>query len=296
MKLLRAVMKDINKGIVFFLIFIYIAALICYLPDGGYYGTAGAVIEGAHIRACKKVINILQLDFGKDRSLGDIKLFIMSKFKYSVGLLSAGVFLGIILGIAKGIFDSSKKSEKKPWIKVLLTLIPMSFPEALVITVLQIAAIWLINRGITVFKVAGTGALNHVLLPSIALSILPACYIARVTTMSIESFYKQDFIMMAAAKGCSNIRILYNHVMRNSMYIIAESFKEIIPLIVSNLVIVEYLFNYRGLATQLMQALQKSNENIMIASIIAIGIIYALLNILLYIMKAAAGMKRGELA
>jgi ABC-type dipeptide/oligopeptide/nickel transport system permease component len=153
---------------------------------------------------------------------------------------------------------------------------------------LQAFAIWLIQHGIRIFKVAGAGTWQHEILPIVALSVLPACYIARVTAMSIEGCYDKEYVKAALGKGCSNRRILWNHVMRNAVGIIFESLSNITAMIISNMMIVEYMFSYPGITTMLMNSYRNNDNNTTIATIIVIGIIYFILDAMFQFMKTIA--------
>jgi ABC-type dipeptide/oligopeptide/nickel transport system permease component len=153
------------------------------------------------------------------------------------------------------------------------------------VAMLQSFAIWLIQHGIKVLKVAGSGTWQHEVLPIIALSILPACYIARVTSMSIESCYEKEYVKAALGKGCSSRRILWNHVMRNAFGIVFESLSNITALIISNMIIVEFMFSFPGITSLLMNSYSSGDKNITIVTILIIGFIYFTLDAIFQLMK-----------
>jgi ABC-type dipeptide/oligopeptide/nickel transport system permease component len=190
--------------------------------------------------------------------------------------------------------DSKRGSTNESSLKVLGTIIPISLPDIMIIALLQRLALFLNNHGIGIFKVGGSGSVNHMLLPIIALSILPACYIARITSMSIDSCYQKDFIKAAVGKGCSSYRILWNHVMRNAIPSIISSFPTITSIIIGNLLMVEKLFSYSGLTQSLFTFFAKNEKDGVIANIILIGIIYFVFDALFNMLKWIAVKPSGE--
>lgn len=233
-----------------------------------------------------KFISLLQFDLGRagkdNKSLNYLVTDIMPD---SLALLFGGILLAILLGITKGIIDS-KRDKSESSLKVLATLIPISLPDILIIALLQRLAIFLNNHGMKFIKVGGGGTINHMILPIVALSILPACYIARITSMSIESCYQQDFIKAAVGKGCSRYRILWNHIIRNALPAIIDSFPTITSIIIGNLLMVEYIFSYPGLTKSLQNFFKLSDRNGIIADIILIGFIYFALDAFFKLLKA----------
>jgi ABC-type dipeptide/oligopeptide/nickel transport system permease component len=286
--------KRILASILIFCIFIYVTVFICTIPssytvkkiDGKW--TATYPIKNVLKSVNNRVTSLVQ---------GDVKvtangknLFDLTKtaLKRSMKLLMGGLLIAIILGIFKGIFDSRRGKSRDSSLKILLTIIPISLPDVLIVAMLQAFAIWLIQHGIRIFKVAGAGTWQHEILPIVALSILPACYIARVTAMSIEGCYDKEYVKAALGKGCSSRRILWNHVMRNAVGIIFESLSNITAMIISNMMIVEYMFSYPGITSMLMNSYRSHDSNTTIVTILVIGIIYFILDALFQFMKQVA--------
>lgn len=213
-------------------------------------------------------------------------------FKNTISILVGGLLLSIVIGFIKGLIDSTKGERTNNSLQVLATVIPISFPDVLSVAVLQMFAVFLSRNGLKIVKVAGSGTINHMILPIIALSLLPAFYIARTLAVSIDNCYKQEYVKAALGKGCSKHRILWNHVLRNVTGIVFESLSNLTALIICNLVLIEYLFAYPGLTTWIMRAHFQANmrgaENnymVWIIVTIIIGFIYFGLDIIFNIMK-----------
>ena len=289
---LKPVSKRILLSVIVFLIFVYLTVLLCSIPSSYTISFDDGKMTPSHIGvfiikdANEKFISLLKLDLGRvgkdERSLNYLVTDIM---KNSIMLLAGGLMLAVILRIAKGILDSKSGSASESSLKVLGTIIPISLPDILIIALLQRLALFLNNHGIEIFKVGGSGTINHMLLPIIALSILPACYIARITSMSIDSCYREDFIKAAVGKGCSSYRVLWNHVMRNAIPSIIGSFPTITSIIIGNLLMVEKLFAYPGLTQSLLNFFAKNERDGVIANIILIGAIYFVLDALFNMLR-----------
>lgn len=289
-----SIIKKILASVLIFCIFIYATIFICSIPtsftvkkvDGKWTTTYPIknMIRGVN----NKAISLAKGDYkvtaqGKDL-IGLMKIALKKSMKILIGAL----IIAVVFGIFKGILDSIRGKGRDSSLKILLTIIPISLPDVLIVAMLQAFAIWLIQHGILIFKVAGAGTWHHEVLPIVALSILPACYIARVTAMSIESCYDKEYVKAAIGKGCSSRRILWNHVMRNAIGIIFESLSNITAMIITNMMIVEYMFSYPGITSMLMNSYRNYDRNTTIVTIIVIGIIYFLLDTLFQIMKKVA--------
>jgi len=289
---LKSASRKVLLSALIFLIFVYITVLLCSIPGDFTITLEDGSLTPSHIGifiikdANEKFISLLKLDLGgTGRDSKSLNYLVTKTMKNSVTLLFGGLVLAVIFGIPKGIVDSKRDSTSGSSLKVLGTIIPISLPDIMIIALLQRLAVFLNKQGIEIFRVGGSGTINHMLLPVIALSVLPACYIARITSMSIDSCYKQDFINAAIGKGCSRNRILWNHVMRNAMPSIIDSLPAITSIIIGNLLMVESVFSYPGLTYALVNFFAEYERDGIIASIILIGIIYFLLEAVFNLLK-----------
>ncbi|MFZ5352425.1 MAG: ABC transporter permease subunit [Bacillota bacterium] len=284
------IMKAISWLLIFTLFF-YLTALICSIPRNLRITNVDGKLVSTY--SLRDIVNFTSMNLKEIYSgnLSDTfkgknqKEILIVKLQKTSILLGCGILLGIIFGILKGIFDSRRTKGKDSYLKVLLTIIPISMPDMLNIALLQMFALWLIRNGIKVFKVAGQGTVAHMILPVIALSILPTVYIARVTALSIESCYNTDYVKAAIGKGCSKTRILWNHVMRNALGIISEGMSNMTAMIICNLLIVEFMFSYMGLAVSLVQFFQNRDSIGMITIILMIGAVYFILDNIFQLLK-----------
>lgn len=295
MKVINLASKKVLSAALIFIIFVYITVLLCTIPSNFTVNFKNGRLTPSHKGVFiikdtnEKFKSLIKLDLGgtgtDNRSLNFLVTKTMTR---SVYLLAGGLMLAILLGVLKGIFDSKRGSEKGSSLKILSTIIPVSIPDIMIIALLQRMAVFLNNHGIRIFRVGGSGTINHMLLPLVALSILPACYIGRITSMSIDDCYKQEFINVAVGKGCSNFRVLWNHVMRKAVPSIIDSLPTITSIIIGNLLIVERVFGYPGLTNALVDFFLKYERDGLIASIILIGIIYFTMDAIFYILKLVA--------
>jgi len=54
-------------------------------------------------------------------------------------------------------------------------------------------------------------------LPAVALSLLPMAYITRLTRVSMIDVLGSDYVRTARAKGLSKTRVIWKHCLRNAM-------------------------------------------------------------------------------
>ncbi len=286
----KGIIKRIISSVIIFITFIYITVFISFSRNAFFVDVINNSIKffvpskQVMSNVNQKFISLLKCDWGityNDKQLSEI---IMPYVIKSMELLLLGILFGLIIGVLKGIIDS-RRNNKDTSFKLLLSIIPLSLPDVLIIAILQYFAIWLSKHGIKVLKVAGSGSVYHLILPVVALALPCACYIARITAMSIEECYKNEYVKIALGKGCSSRRILWNHVMRNVVGVIFKSLSNITAMIICNLIIVEYLFSYSGLTKLLIDMRKNRDYNSFTYIIVVIGIVYFVLDILFHSLR-----------
>ena len=119
--------------------------------------------------------------------------------------------------------------------------------------------------------------LDEFILPLITLSILPTIYISRITFITIEDETKKEYVKSAKAKGFSRIRIFAGELFPAVIFKIADSLPGIMAMILSNMIVVEYLFNYTGVVYYLLYFFKKQDINGFIALSLVLGTIFIVL-------------------
>ena len=256
--------KIISNLIIFLLISLSVIALInmpidlnFYMEDGKLHNTLDWPEYKENIVGSTKIMATGEIwgskIFGKSEDVGGLIKLTLGR---SMRIFSIALVLALVIGVPKGIFDS-RRNNKQSNFKLLQTLIPLSIPDVLTISVVQMIGFYLYKNKISLF---GLGPIMHIgyehwtngIYPVIALSLVPAAYIARITASSIEVVYEKDYILTARGKGCSEMRIILNHTMRNILTDLIGSFPAITSIMFSSLFIIERIFYYPGIAFEML--------------------------------------------
>jgi len=181
------------------------------------------------------------------------------------GLLIVAAFLiSLVLGTIKGVFDSKKGKKNDSSLKLISTLVGLSIPDISIVWILQAAMILLtraLDQKYLLLPLSGDMGLKYTIMPIITLSILPTMYVARITSMAIDHAYNHDCIRTAISKGSSPLRVIWIHAYRNAVVEVVGSIPSIITTLISNLVIVEYLYYYKGLTFLMMDYYDKGESD-----------------------------------
>ncbi|AHC16275.1 Oligopeptide transport system permease protein OppB [Salinispira pacifica] len=121
--------------------------------------------------------------------------------------------------------------------------------------------------------------LQQSLFPLISISILPAAYSARMTGLRIDREMQRSYILAARARGYSPRRIFRTQLLRPLAGSFGENLPSLMALILTNLILVEYLFNYKGLVFYLLYFYQRHDASSFISVSLALLLLYSLVSL-----------------
>lgn len=171
-------------------------------------------------------------------------------FGRSIKIILTAFFLSLLIGVIKGIYDFTNTNKKRNFLGNGSTWLLQSIPDFFLIIFL----LWFILLNFQGANIMGHDEWYNFIFPSFLVSIYPAMYISRITSAAISNEVGQQYIQVAKAKGLTKDLVLYKHVLRNCAGTILTNVPTMMIFILSNLLFVEYLLDYRGAAYRLFQA------------------------------------------
>ena len=109
-------------------------------------------------------------------------------------------------------------------------------------------------------------------LPVITLALVTIALFSRYMRSSVLDNITEDYVRTARAKGASRRRVLWRHVLRNSLIPIATLLGLQLPAILSGALITESVFNYPGMGLLFYQQAQRQDYPTMLGIIIVVSL------------------------
>jgi len=122
-------------------------------------------------------------------------------------------------------------------------------------------------------------SLKNIILPALTLGIRPLAIIVQLTRSSLLDVLSQDYIRTATAKGLSFKTIIFKHALKNSLNPVVTAISGWFAGLMAGAVFVEYIFGWRGIGSEIVNALDKQDLPIIMGGVLVIGCIYVLINI-----------------
>lgn len=184
--------------------------------------------------------------------------------------------LVLIVGVGAGILMAKSKNNfsKGAWLTGLI--LGVSIPNFIVALLLMILFGVLLN----VFPIIGLSTPKHYILPAIAQGLYPISAVARLTQSSYEEVIRQDYIIMARAKGISRGTLLFRHVLKNAMLPVITYMGPMVAFLLTGSVTIEKIFTIPGLGREFTDAIMNHDYTVVMGITIFMGAIIVLCNFL----------------
>jgi ABC-type dipeptide/oligopeptide/nickel transport system permease component len=180
-------------------------------------------------------------------------------FIASLGLMAIAISLSIFLGMVLGLLAvRNQPPGVRGWL-IPLSTVGLAMPSFYIGSLSVLAIVYLvISRGPNSegpFPIRGFGWDNHLILPVLALMLRPTVQIAQVTAGLLAGELGKQYIIASRSFGHTWRDIRWRQAMRNILAPVILSIAGSFRLLVGELVVVEWLFNWPGLGRLLASTL-----------------------------------------
>ncbi|PGS98534.1 peptide ABC transporter permease [Bacillus cereus] len=213
------------------------------------------------------------------------QLFVHYKETMVIFLAAFFISLFVAFCIVYVIISSSPRIQHR--IKSFLIFLE-SIPDILLILVSQILVVWFFKQtGFLPFQIASIGGESIRGLPIFCLSIPTTILFVKMLVLRFENELEKDYVLFAKAKGLNRFRILNRHVLRNVLLSTLFFAKTNIFFMLSNLYIIEWIFNTGGIF-MFLKSYEGIRVEVFIVSVLLIYIpIFILFKLFHYLIPAA---------
>lgn len=122
--------------------------------------------------------------------------------------------------------------------------------------------------------------LGHLILPATILGYYSVAYISRMSRSFMLEQLGQEYIITARAKGLGTRRVVWRHAFKNIRVQLLTIMALTFGGLLEGAVLIETVFGWPGLGQYLTRGLQMNDMNIVMGSVLTIGIVFLTINIL----------------
>lgn len=205
-------------------------------------------------------------------------------------LTSIVILLTWLVGVPLGIIAAVNWKTPFDRILTVLTSIGMAIPSFFFAVLLLIFAVktgWFPIGGLTSPNFADMSFIgklwditHHLILPVIVLFTISLAGLQRQMRANMLDVLDSDYVKFARAKGLSDFSVIYKHALRNAINPMITLLGFEFAGLLSGAALTEYVFQYPGLGRLILEAVMKSDINLVMASLMMGAIMLVLGNLI----------------
>ncbi|MGG5885899.1 ABC transporter permease [Falsiroseomonas sp. HC035] len=206
-------------------------------------------------------------------------------------LIFAGTIIAVAIALPAGTFAAVRQGgafdRAASAVAAVLQAVPVFVLGTLLILVLAQWLRWMPAGGYTPFAENPGRHLLLLLLPAVAIAKGLAATIFRMTRASVLDALSRDHVRTARAKGLTPQRVLRRHVVRNALIPVTTVLGLQMGTLLGGTVLVEYVFNWPGLSTPLLRAVEARDYPMVVGIVITVSGLFLLINLVMDLVYAA---------
>jgi peptide/nickel transport system permease protein len=244
---------------------------------------------------------------------------IRARFTATIELAIWAMIFATIAGVILGVTSARKRNSWVDYTTMGGALVGVSMPVFwLGLVLIMIFSVWLdllptggrmniryyfepitnfyIIDGIILWITEGdpkflTSAIQHLILPTIALGTIPLAIIARTTRSSMLEVLQQDYIKTARSAGIRERRVIYRYALRNALLPVITIIGLQFGLLLSGAILTETVFSWPGIGRWLYVAIGARDYPAVQGGIIFISAFFVLINLAVDILYSVINPK-----
>lgn len=187
------------------------------------------------------------------------------------------IFLTWLVGVPLGVLAALRWKSPLDRVLTVLTSVGMAIPSFFFAVLLLIFAVktgWFPVGGLTSSNYAELSLggkiwdlTRHLFLPVLVLFTISLAGLQRQMRANLLDVLDSDYVKFAQAKGLSEFKVIYKHALRNAINPMITLLGFEFAGLLSGAALTEYVFQYPGLGRLILEAVLRSDINLVMASL-----------------------------
>ena len=221
-----------------------------------------------------------------------VRELLAERLTVTVPLALMAMALTTVLALGSGLYAASRHNRLGDVGVMAASQLGMAVPSfwlaILLILLFSVKLHWFSAGGFPGWDGGLAPGLKALVLPAVALAVVQAAILARITRSAVLEVLREDFVRTARARGLSERAVLWRHVLRNAMIPVLTVAGLQFANLLTGTVVVEKVFTLPGVGLLVFQAIANRDLIVvqtvvmgMAATVIAINFIVDLLYVLI---------------
>ncbi len=241
-------------------------------------GENGFVWNGADNRYADYWLGLLQGDLGTsfrtDRPVLDM---ILERYPATIKLALASMLVAIGIALPLGVLAGTNKNGLIDNFSSFIALLGISLPTFVIGPFL----VYIFAVKLGWFSPTGSLYPEDIILPAVTLGAALSAILTRMIRSSVIEELGEDYVRTARAKGLSERKVVYKHVLKNGLIPVVTILGLQLGVLLAGAIITEKIFSWQGLGLLLLEdGIAKRDYRLVQGCVLVISVTYIVANAL----------------
>lgn len=271
------------------------------MSSGGATPDPGAVAELRERLGLNRPLGTQYLSFLAGLLRGDLGTSLVDDYPVldeitlrlprTLELIASGTILAILIGVPAGTWAALNRGggfDRAASATAAFVLAIPVFVVGTLLVLLLAQTLRLMPAGGYVPFAKNPG--QHLLLltlPAVAIAKGLTAVLFRMTRSSVLDVVAQDHVRTARAKGLGPGRVVLKHILRNALSPVLTVLGLHMGALLGGTVLVEYVFNWPGLSTPLLRAVESRDYPMVVGIVLVVSTLFLTINLVTDLLRAA---------
>ena len=238
----------------------------------------------------KWAFSFVKGDLGVTSTGEKVSTKLLERIPNTLLLTTIVILLTWLVGVPLGIMAAVRWKTNFDRIMTVLTSIGMAIPSFFLAVLMLLFAVktgWFPIGGLTSANFADMSfwekfwdLSHHLVLPVFVLFVISLAGLQRQMRANMLDVLDSDYVKFARAKGLSEWVVIYKHALRNAVNPMITLLGFEFAGLLSGAALTEYVFQYPGLGRLILEAVMKSDINLVMASLMMGAVMLILGNLI----------------
>tara|TARA_R100000365_G_scaffold2999_1_gene9329 strand:+ start:3580 stop:4557 length:978 start_codon:yes stop_codon:yes gene_type:complete len=221
---------------------------------------------------------------------------IFARIPATLELAFSALFIALVVGIPLGVWAGLKPRNKSSRGIMAFSILGFSLPTfwigLMMIMLFSVYLGWLpaSGRGDTVnvlgvqLSIFTLDGLSHIALPALNLALFKISLVIRLTRAGVIEALQMDYVRFARAKGVSETRIVFVHVLKNTLIPLITVIGLELGSLIAFAVVTETIFAWPGMGKLIIDAIGVLDRPVILAYLLITVLMFMVINLVVDIL------------
>ena len=221
---------------------------------------------------------VLTGDLGRSfRTDRPVLSMILERYPNTIELAVAAMFIAILIAIPLGVLAGTNKGSLIDNFSSFFALMGISLPGFVIGPFL----VYIFAVKLEIFNATGNMYPEDIVLPAFTLGAALSAILTRMVRSSVIEELGEDYVRTARAKGLSERKVVYKHVLKNGLIPVVTVLGLQLGVLLAGAIITEKIFSWQGLGLLLLEdGIGKRDYRLVQGCVLVISVTYILANTL----------------